>query len=259
MRRIGLRLRSAVFQSYKAYRDAERAALHNRFCNLDPIKFNYEVSLGYAGRWLVILEKSYPDTMATYHLAEAFLLDVAIVEFVFLEETASVRESQVYHDWFLENEAREMRDPFSDADDDEKPWHWRLDLKLKVHGCQDAKERSASIVSEVRARVSSEDPDEEVVDLIAAERGRFLSSDMDFESARSSVISSGFSSFSSDSFSLSFLDLLAKIEEYLQEWDVNSRSAGWDVLAVEAQKEEEAIRAELEELALVLETEKDVG
>ena len=229
-------LRSSVFQSYKAYRDAERAALHNRFFNLDPIKFDYEISLDYAGRWLTILEESYSDRMATYRLMEAFLLDVAIVEFVFLEETASDRESQVYHDWFLENEAFEARDIRLRGFSNKAKKAERLEALesfMRLYNYGGDRERSASIVSEVRARVSSEDPDEEVVDLIAAERGRFLSSNMDFESTRSSIISSV---FRVDSFSPRLPELLAKIEEYLPEWNLNGRSAWWDVQTVEIKK-----------------------
>ena len=98
-------LTSAAFQHYKAEQEAQEAALHNRFYSLDLIKYHYEVSLGYIGRWLTILERWYKEEVVTYRLAQALLLEVAMTEFVFLRETASVRESQEYKDWFLKNEA----------------------------------------------------------------------------------------------------------------------------------------------------------
>ena len=56
-----------------------------------------------AGRWLSTLSREhYKDEEATYNLAEAFLLEMAISEFVFLTNTAEVRESQEYKEWFEE-------------------------------------------------------------------------------------------------------------------------------------------------------------
>ena len=227
-------LTSPAFQHYKAEQKAQKAALRKRFYALDPIKYHYEVSLGYIGRWLTILERWCRDEVAIYKLAQALLLEVAITEFVFLRETASVRESQEYKDWFLENEANNLFPQIHNRG----PLDWKWQALRSDNDCYKGdRVQAESIVSAVRARVSSGNPDEEVLGLIAAEHARFSSSDMDFEYHRSLAIES---CFSSDSITVNPPWLLEGIEKCLQEWDVRGRSSGWDALAVQEQEESRA-------------------
>lgn len=221
-------LTSAAFQHYKAERKAQKAALHKRFYSLDPIKYHYEISLGYIGRWLTILERWYKEEVVTYKLAQALLLEVAMTEFVFLRETASVRESQEYKEWFLVNEANDLFPQMRNRG----PQDWKWQALRSSNDCyRGDREQAELIVSAVRARVSSGNPDEEILGLIAAEHARFSSSDLDFEYYRSSVIAS---CFSSDSIMSRWR---SEIETRLQEWDARGRGFGWDALAVQKQEE----------------------
>lgn len=227
-------LTSPEFQHYKAEQKAQAAAFHERFYCLDPIKYHYEVSLGYIGRWSSILERWYRDKVVTYELAQALLLEVAITEFVFLRETASVRESQEYKDWFLEGEAN---DPFPQMRNrSSQDWKWQA-LKSDKDCYWGNRARAEAIVSDVRERVSSGNPDEKILGLIAAEHTRFSSSDMDSEYHRSLVITS---CFSSDSIKVNPPWLLEGIEKCLQEWDARDRSFGWDALGTQKQEESRA-------------------
>lgn len=230
-------LTSPMFQHYKAEQEAQKAALQERFSSLDPIKYHYEVSLGYIGRWLTILEKWYKEEVVTYELVQALLLEVAITEFVFLQETASVRESQEYKDWFLKNEADDLFPQIRNRGPQD--WKWQALKSDKGWGDRACAE---AIVSDVRGRVSSGNPDEEVLGLIAGERARFSSSDKHFEYYRSSVIAS---CFSSDSITVKAPWLLEGIEKCLQAWDARDRSSGWDALATEQQEEDRAFLEKL--------------
>ncbi len=214
-------LTSPAFQNYKLERQVQEKILNEKFRNLDSIKYHYEISLGYIGRWLSILDK-WSEDKVTYQLAEAFLLEVAISEFVFLRETVSVRESQEYKDWLLESEER---DEFSHVwHRGSHDWEWQA-LKSDKNCYRGSREGAEVIISNVRGRVSSENPDEDIQDLIATERTRFLSSDMDFERYRSSAISS---CFSSDLIMSRWLEMGTRL---LQEWDARGRGSGWDALA----------------------------
>ena len=92
-------------QHEKVIQEAQYQEQWERFRYFDRIKYAYEVATGIIGRWLSILSKHYTEEIATYNLAEAFLLEVAISEFVFLTNTAEVRDSKKYkesREWLKE-------------------------------------------------------------------------------------------------------------------------------------------------------------
>ena len=93
---------SKILEQYeKAILEAQYQEQCERFKYLDDIKYAYEVATSVIGRWLSILSKEYyKDKGATYNLAEALLLEVAISEFVFLTNTAKVRNGKEYKEWF---------------------------------------------------------------------------------------------------------------------------------------------------------------
>ena len=62
-----------------------------RFGVVDRIKYNYELAVGYLGRWLTIL-----DNNEMLQLAKDFLLETAVSERVFLEQMAAVTEGLEY-------------------------------------------------------------------------------------------------------------------------------------------------------------------
>ena len=215
-------LTSPAFQNYKLEQRVQEEILNEKFRNLDWLKYHYDISLGYMGRWLSILDR-WPEDEVTYQLAEALLLEVAISEFVFLLETNFDPESQEYKDWLLKSEKRNVFSHMWHRGSHD--WEWQA-LKSDKNCYWGSREGAEVIISNVRGRVSSENPDEDIQDLIATERTRFLSSDMDFERYRSSAISSCFSS------DLIMSGWLGMGKRLLQEWDARGRGSGWDALAI---------------------------
>ena len=215
-------LASPAFQNCKLEQQVQEEALDEKFRNLDWLKYHYDISLDYMGRWLSILDR-WPEDEVTYQLAEALLLEVAISEFVFLLETNFDPESQEYKDWLLKNEERRLFSHMWHRGSHD--WEWQA-LKSDKDCYRGSREEAEVIISNVRGQVSSENPDEDIQDLIATERTRFLSSDMDFERYRSSAISS---CFSSDLIMSGWLEMGTRL---LQEWDARGRGSGWDALAI---------------------------
>ena len=69
---------SKIFEQHeKAAQEAREAELDEHFKCLYPIKYSYELVTGIIGRWLATLSKE-EDKVATYNLAEAFLLETVI-------------------------------------------------------------------------------------------------------------------------------------------------------------------------------------
>ena len=194
-----------------------------RFRYLDDIKYAYEVATGVIGRWVSILSKWYTEEIATYNLAEAFLLEVAIYEFVFLTNTTEVRDSEEYKEWFekdrLTDFAPHMR-PRASHD-----WTWQA-LKSDNDCYKGDRAQAEAFVSEAQAQVASADCDE-IRMLRDAESARFSSSDMDFEYSRSTAIQSH-----CDYQSLSDSRSLERIEKALQEWDTGGRASIWDARVI---------------------------
>ena len=208
-------------QHEKAIQEAREAELHERFHRLDPIKYTYEVTTGMAGRWLSTLSREYyKDEGATYNLAEAFLLEMAISEFVFLTNTAEVRESQEYKEWFEEghsNSASSHMLPRGSHD-----WTWQGLKSDDTHYYWGDRAPAEAFVSEVQARVAAADC-ETIRKMRDAEFARFASSDIDFEYHRSRAIW-----YHCDS---SERQSIEGAEKVLQEWDARGRAARLDELA----------------------------
>ena len=194
-----------------------------RFRYLDDIKYAYEVATGVIGRWVSILSKWYTEEIATYNLAEAFLLEVAIYEFVFLTNTTEVRDSEEYKEWFekdrLTDFAPHMR-PRASHD-----WTWQA-LKSDNDCYKGDRAQAEAFVSEAQAQVASADC-EEIRILRDAEFARFSSSDMEFEYYRSKAIQS----HCDYDFTVNPPWLLESIEKALQEWDAHGRASRWEALA----------------------------
>ena len=207
-------------QHEKAAQEAREAELQARFRHLDDIKFSYEVATGIIGRSLSALSKEYyKDKVATYNLAEAFLLEVAISEFVFLTNTAEVRESQEYKEWF-------ERDCLNDSymhirSSGPYRWTWN-DLKSDESYVLGDRAQAEAFVSEVQARVAAADC-KTIRKMRDAEFARFASSDIDFEHHRSRAIW-----YHCDS---SECQSIKGAEKVLQEWDARGRAARLDELA----------------------------
>ena len=211
-------------QHEKVIQEAQFQEQYDRFNRLDHIKYAYEVATGVIGRWLSILSKEYyKDEVATYNLAEAFLLEVAIYEFVFLTNTTEVRDSEEYKEWF-------EKDRLTDSSPHMRPrashdWTWQA-LKSDKACYWGDRAQAEAFVSEAQAQVASADR-EEIHILRDAEFARFSSSDMEFEYYRSKAIQS----HCDYDFTVNPPWLLEGIEKALQEWDTGGRASMWDVLA----------------------------
>ena len=231
-------------QHEKVIQEAQYQEQWERFRYFDRIKYAYEVATGIIGRWLSILSKHYTEEIATYNLAEAFLLEVAISEFVFLTNTAKVRDSEEYKEWFERDcltGFAHMR-PRGSHD-----WTWQA-LKSDKHCHKDDRVQAEAFVSEVQTRVSTADC-EEIRMLRDAEFARFSSTDMEFECYRSEAIKSH-----CDCESLGSGGSQEDIEKALQEWDTHGRASKWDALAtaenerrIKLRKRQEEIEQELRE------------
>ena len=222
-------------QHEKAAQEAREAELQARFRHLDDIKFSYEVATGIIGRSLSALSKEYyKDKVATYNLAEAFLLEVAISEFVFLTNTAEVRESQEYKEWF-------ERDCLSDSymhirSSGPYRWTWN-DLKSDESYVLGDRAQAEAFVSEVQARVAAADC-KTIREMRDAEFARFSSSDIDFEYHRAWAIQEHciYNSLSTPP--------IEDVDKILEEWDARGRASRWDVLAtIERQRDIEIEKA----------------
>ena len=228
-------------QHEKVIQETQYQEQWERFRHLDRIKYAYEVATGVIGRWLSILSKWYTEEIATYNLAEAVLLEVAIYEFVFLTNTAEVRDSEEYKEWFekarLTDSIPHMR-PRGSHD-----WTWQV---LKSDECYwGDRAQAEAFVSEVQTRVSTADC-EEIRMLRDAEFARFSSTDMEFECYRSEAIQSH---CDYQSLQVSPPRLLKGIEKALQEWDAHGRASKWDALATAENERKVKFRKRAEEIA----------
>ena len=231
-------LESEAYQKYRAELEAQERDATDRFKNYDHIKYHYEVALGYIGRKLSILEAWYSDKEATVQLAEAFLLELAISEFVFLSETASVRESQEYKDWLVEDEKWDSFPHMRRRGTHNFTWQA---LKSDKDCHNGDRVRAEAVVSEVQARVR--DTDCEPIHMqLEAEFARFSSSDLDFEYWRTSVISD---KCSKDSLARSGFD---DIEKLLADWDARGGISGWDEQAAEEREKTESLHKCFEDI-----------
>ena len=202
-------------QHEKAAQEAREAELQARFRHLDNIKFSYEVALSIIGQWLYALSKEYyKDKVATYNLAEAFLLEVVISEFVFLTNTAEVLESREYKEWFEKD--RSSTSLYSRI----RNWTPKV-LKSNSDLYNGDRVPAEAFVSEVQARVAAADC-ETIRKMRDAEFARFASSDIDFEYHRSRAIW-----YHCDS---SERQSIEGAEKVLQEWDARGRAARLDEL-----------------------------
>ena len=216
---------SKILEQYeKAILEAQYQEQCERFKYLDDIKYAYEVATSVIGRWLSILSKEYyKDKGATYNLAEALLLEVAISEFVFLTNTAKVRNGKEYKEWFEKDRLTDSSPRTRRRGSGDEAWQA---LKSdKGHYWSDRAQAEA-FVSEVQAQVAAADCDE-IRMLRDAESARFSSSDMDFEYSRSTAIQSH-----CDYQSLSDSRSLERIEKALQEWDTSGRASIWDARVI---------------------------
>ena len=215
---------SKILEQYeKAILEAQYQEQCERFKHLDNIKYAYEVATGVIDRWVSILSKYYKDKGATYNLAEALLLEVAISEFVFLTNTAKVRNGKEYKEWFEKDRLTDSSPRTRRRGSGDEAWQA---LKSdKGHYWSDRAQAEA-FVSEVQAQVAAADCDE-IRMLRDAESARFSSSDMDFEYSRSKAIKSH-----CDYQSLSDSRSLERIEKALQEWDTSGRASIWDARVI---------------------------
>ena len=192
-----------------------------RFGVLDRIKYNYEIAVGYLGRWLTILDtKSHRADTEVIQLAKDFLLEMVVSERVFLEQMAAVTEGLEYQAWVAGQQT-----PFwisiahmllRGAHD----WEWQY-LRKDCQSCWGDVQQAKAIISEMQERLA----DQTFEASIAAERKRFLSRDVAFEEARTDLISR---LFGSDTIGRRRGD----IEERLVAWDKGGRGTGFDVWAV---------------------------
>ena len=188
-----------------------------RFRVLDRIKYNYEIAVGYLGRWLTILDTKSTEVI---QLAKDFLLEMVVSERVFLEQTAAVTEGLEYQAW-----AAQWQTPFwisiahmlsRGAHD----WEWQ-DLQKDCQSCWGDVQQAKAIISEMQESLA----DQTFEASIAAERKRFLSRDVAFEEARTDLMSRLFGSNTIGR-------RRGDIEERLVAWDKGGRGTGFDVWAV---------------------------
>lgn len=213
-----------VEQHEKAIQEARYQEQCKRFNPLDNIKYAYEVAIGVIGRWLSILSKWYTEEIETYNLAEAFLLETVISEYVFLTNNAEVWESEEYKEWF-------EKDRLTDSSPHHRPrgshdWAWQA-LKADKDCYKGNREQAEAFISEVQERVAAADCDQ-IRMLRDAEFARFSASDIDFEYYRSTAIQSH---CDYQSLMANPPWLLEGIEKALQEWDTRGRVSMWDALA----------------------------
>ena len=192
-----------------------------RFGAVDRIKYNYEIAVGYLGRWLTILDtKSHRADTEVIQLAKDFLLEMVVSERVFLEQTAAVTEGLEYQAW-----AAQWQTPFWISIAHMLPrgahdWNWQ-DLQKECQSCWGDVQQAKAIISEMQERLA----DQTFEASIAAERKRFLSRDVAFEEARTDLISMLFGSGTIGR-------RRGDIEERLVAWDKGGRGTGFDVWAV---------------------------
>lgn len=191
-----------------------------RFGDLDNIKYHYEIATGYLGRWLTILEKWYRGEEKTIQIATDFLQWAVLSETVFLEETKAVRESQEYQTWFTK-----------DAEDDRlsflthrrsRDWTWKAMKAVKLGCYWGDPEHAAQIISTLRQSLETG----RFTDAVAAERNRFLQSDLKHENERTLWLNR---LFCSKSITVNPPWLFQGIKNQLHAWEQGGRSKGLDL------------------------------
>ena len=207
-----------------------------RFGDLDPIKYNYEIAVGYLGRWFSILDRLYyKDEIETIGLIKEFLSETLVSETVFLDSTADLRGSQEYQDWLVKEEASEH---VGLGRRKRLDWTWQA-LQNNQQCYSGDVNQARTIISEVKQTLDRE--------ALRVESKRFDTSSLDYEHERSNLLES---LFDIDTITVNPPWLLEGIKSRVAAWADNGRGQVFDIFVekqrAETKAEKEKVRADEE-------------
>ena len=238
-------LESPLFKSYYSVKQEQEIAADLHYTNLRTMTECYAVSIGLLGGWLSFLCRSHADCHDTIHLTETFLLEISILETVFLAVNDTELQTAEYRTWIQRHPRRALMTA-------------EQDKAYVLHNKWLPYEADADkFQTDARSRVKREDLSDDHITLKREEAARLSEPhpDLKFDRHRSLIIQDH---IKRHMWLQPFPPLsIESINDALNKWDETGRHRRWEPIATREIKESERRMAETERISAAHNSEDD--